>query len=178
MKKIFKGPELCRNCGCEFRDHRAMNKACPINGKTDVRIRLWSATQTFEPQGNETAATQSRELLTNLANIGITALIDESTGYQKVREKDALHKMLNSDLKPKEVSPMSQKRKRYHIEFDIDVPGDVRPAQVENWIRRRCGDKGKLRRDNPLYAETVDPVYGTFKVVPRRKASKIYTRGE
>jgi hypothetical protein len=67
---------------------------------------------------------------------------------------------------------MTEKRKRYHVEFDVDIPGDVRPAQVENRIRSRCGDKGKLRRDNPLYAETVDPVYGTFKVTPRRKASK------
>jgi hypothetical protein len=66
---------------------------------------------------------------------------------------------------------MSEKRKQYHIEFDLDIPGDVRPAQVENWIRCRCGDKGELRRDNPLY--TVDPVYGSFKVTPRRKSSKI-----
>jgi hypothetical protein len=66
---------------------------------------------------------------------------------------------------------MSNKRKRYHIEFDVDIPGDVRPAQVENWIRSRCEDKGKLRRDNPLYAETLNPVYGTFKVARRRKAS-------
>jgi hypothetical protein len=49
----------------------------------------------------------------------------------------------------------------------------MRPAQVENWIRFRCGDKGKLRRDNPLFAKTVDPVYGTFKVTPRRKPRKI-----
>jgi hypothetical protein len=67
---------------------------------------------------------------------------------------------------------MPEKRKRYHIEFDVALPGDIRARQIENWIRSRCGDKGKLRRDNPLYAETVDPVYGTFKVTPRRKASK------
>jgi hypothetical protein len=155
-----------------------MNKACPVNGKTDPRIRLWSATQTFEPQDNKKAATKDREPLTSLAKVGITALIDEATSFQKAREKDALHKMLNSDLQTKGGKPMSEKRKRYHIEFDIDIPGDVRPAQVENWIRCRCGDKGKLRRDNPLYAETVDPVYGTFKVTPRRKASKNHTRGE
>jgi hypothetical protein len=67
---------------------------------------------------------------------------------------------------------MSEKRKRYHVEFDIDIPGEVRPSLVEDWIRCRCGDKGKLRGDNPLYAETVDPVYGTFKVTPRGKVSK------
>jgi hypothetical protein len=101
VKKFFKGPELCKNCGCEFRDHRAMNKACPINGKTGARIRLWSATQIFEPQDNQNVATQGRELLTSLAKVGITALIDEATGYQKAREKDALQKILNSDLQTK-----------------------------------------------------------------------------
>jgi hypothetical protein len=118
MKELYKGPEICRNCCYEFRYHRAMKKV----------------------------AAQSRELLTSLAKVGITALVDEATGYQKVREKDALQKMFHSAA--------------------------VRPAQVENRIRSRYGDKGKLRRDNPFYAETVDPVYGTFKVTPRREASK------
>jgi hypothetical protein len=72
-----------------------------------------------------------------------------------------------------EANTMNEKRKRYHIEFDIDAPGNTRPAQVENWIRYRCGDKGRLRSDNPLYTETVDPIYGTFKVTLGRKASKI-----
>jgi hypothetical protein len=170
MRERYKGPEICRNCGYEFRDHRAMNKACPQKGKTNVGIRLWSETQTFEPQ--KKAAAQSRELFTDLANIGITALVDEATGYQKVRERNALQKMLNSDLQTKRGKPHEEKRKRYHVEFDIDIPGDVRPAQVEAWIRYKCGDKGKLRRDNPLYAETLDPVCGTFKVTPRREASK------
>jgi hypothetical protein len=100
-------------------------------------------------------------------------VVDEATSCQKVREKDALQKIFNSDPRTKRGKPISEKRKRYHIEFDIDVPGDVRPLQVENWIRYRCGDKGKLRRDNPLFAKTVDPVYGTFKVTPRRKPRKI-----
>jgi hypothetical protein len=172
MKEFFKGPELCKNCGREFRDHRARNKACPTNGKTGARIRLWSATQAFEPQDNKKAATQkSREPL--LAKAGITALVDEAAGRQKAREKDALQKTLNSDFQTKGGKPMSEKRKRYHIEFDIDVPGDTRPAQAENWIRFRCGDKGELRKDNPLFAKAVDPVYGTFKATPRRKPRKI-----
>lgn len=172
MKELFKGPELCKNCGCEFRDHHVKNKACPQNGETNVESRRWSETQTFAPQDRKGAATQSRELLIGLAKVGITALVDEATGYQKMRGKKALQKILNADLQPREASPMSKKRKQYHIEFDIDIPGDVRPAQVENRIKCRCGDKGKLRSDNPLYSETVDPVYGTFKVTARRKASK------
>jgi hypothetical protein len=105
MKKFFKGTELCRNCGCEFRDHRARNKACPKNGKTGAGIRHWSGTQTFDPQDHKKAATQSRELLTSLAKVGITALIDEATGYQEAREKNALQKMLNSDLQTKGGKP-------------------------------------------------------------------------
>jgi hypothetical protein len=97
MKELYKGPEICRNCGYEFRYHRAMNKACPLNGKASSGTRLWSETQTFEPQ--KKAAAQSRELLTSLAKVGITALVDEATGYQKVREKDALQKKLHSDLR-------------------------------------------------------------------------------
>jgi hypothetical protein len=175
MKELFKGPELCRNCGCEFRNHSAKNKACPQNGNPNGEYRRWSETQTFEPQDQNGAAIQNREPLTSLAKVGITALVDEATGFQQVRGKGALKKKLNSYLRPKEASPMSEKRKRYHVEFDIDIPGDVRPAQVENWIRSRCGDKGKLRRDNPLYAETLDPIYGTFKVTPGKKTQKSKT---
>jgi hypothetical protein len=50
-----------------------------------------------EAQDRKEASTQSRELLTGLAKVGITALIDEATGYQKVREKNALQKMLNKN---------------------------------------------------------------------------------
>jgi hypothetical protein len=57
-----------------------------------------------------------------------------------------------------------KKQKRYHIEFDIELSDDVKIAQVESWVRYHCGDKGRLRRDNPLYGKTLDPIYGTLKV--------------
>jgi len=57
------------------------------------------------------------------------------------------------------------KPKRCRIQFDIvlDTSG-VRIAQIESWVRYNCGDKGRLRRDNPLYGKTLDPIYGTFKL--------------
>ena len=57
------------------------------------------------------------------------------------------------------------KKKRYRIEFDIELENiGARVAQIESWVRYHCGDKGRLRRDNPLYGKTLDPVYGTLKV--------------
>ena len=67
----------------------------------------------------------------------------------------------------------SRKPKRYHVEFDIELSEDVRLAQIENWARYHCGDKGRMRRDNPLYGnplygKTLDPIYGSFKVAVRK----------
>lgn len=50
MNELFKGPEICKHCGYEFRDHRVINKACPQNGETRAEYRHWSETQTFEPK--------------------------------------------------------------------------------------------------------------------------------
>ena len=45
------------------------------------------------------AATRSREFLNIFAKIGIIALIDEATGYQEVRDKDALQAILDKYLR-------------------------------------------------------------------------------
>ncbi len=41
------------------------------------------------------AARRSRKLLKSFANVGIIALVDEATGYQSERDKDALQKILD-----------------------------------------------------------------------------------
>jgi len=57
------------------------------------------------------------------------------------------------------------KKKRYRVEFDFEVENTgARLAQIESWVRYWCGDKGRLRRDNPLYGKTLDPAYKTLKV--------------
>lgn len=43
-------------------------------------------------------AKQAEILMRGLANIGITALIDEATGYQEIRDKQALQKILDKYL--------------------------------------------------------------------------------
>ena len=60
---------------------------------------------------------------------------------------------------------MAEQKKRYHVEFAIDLDeNNVRLAQIESWVRYHCGDKGRLRRDNPLYGKMLDPIRGTLKV--------------
>jgi hypothetical protein len=62
----------------------------------------------------------------------------------------------------------TRKPKRYHVEFDIELSENVRLDQIESWTRYHCGDKRRLRRDNPLYGKTLDPIYGTLKVAVRK----------
>lgn len=52
------------------------------------------------PEHIENATRFANLLIYNLAVIGMTALVDESTGYQKVRPKDALQKKLNEGMSP------------------------------------------------------------------------------
>lgn len=44
-------------------------------------------------------AQESESLIVSLANVGLTALIDEATGFQKEREHDALRELLDRYLK-------------------------------------------------------------------------------
>jgi hypothetical protein len=58
-------------------------------------------------------------------------------------------------------------KKRYRVEFCIELENsDIRLGQVESWVRYHCGDKGRLRRDNPLCGKTLDPIYGTLHIEP------------
>jgi hypothetical protein len=64
---------------------------------------------------------------------------------------------------------MAKKKKRYHVGFDIELEEtDVRIPQIESWVRYHVGDKGRLRRDNPLYGKTLDPIYGSLKVLAEK----------
>jgi hypothetical protein len=44
------------------------------------------------------------------------------------------------------------------------VPENISDEDIEAWARYMVGDKGKLSDDNPLYDESFEPVYGTFKI--------------
>jgi len=63
------------------------------------------------------AAVRSREFLNIFAKIGIIALIDEATGYQEVRDRDALQQILDKYLR-KEYAAWA---KRFPDEFYIQM---------------------------------------------------------
>jgi hypothetical protein len=54
--------------------------------------------------------------------------------------------------------------KRFHVQFDIDVPDDATAEQVEEWSRYMCGDTGAIEGNNPLIDRSFDPVFNTFKM--------------
>jgi hypothetical protein len=59
------------------------------------------------------AADRSRLLLNSFAKVGIIALVDEATGYQEVRDRDALREILDKYLRPED----SAWAKRFPDEF-------------------------------------------------------------
>lgn len=64
-----------------------------------------------------TAAKRSSILLKSFAKIGVVALIDEATGYQQVRDKDALQAILDKYLK----AEFSAWAKRFPDEFYMEM---------------------------------------------------------
>jgi len=63
----------------------------------DAVIKL--ASRTALPLEYNKAAEQSRKLLLSFAKVGIIALVDEATGYQDFRDRNALQAILNKYLK-------------------------------------------------------------------------------
>ncbi len=104
-------------------------------------------------------------LVRGFARVGITALVDEATGYQYVRDKQALHKILDKFLQ-------DEKRKwskTFPDEFWfklIKIKGYPsymalkRPAFVGHWVndivynRLAPGIRAKLNEINPRIRET------------------------
>lgn len=109
------------------------------------------ARATKNPETNKAILTKSQEplaraseiLLVGLSNIGITALIDEATGYQYEREKDELQKILSAYI-AEELLPW---QKRFPDEFykeifrlnkwDYTVHGiKQRPGVIGTWTKK------------------------------------------
>jgi len=59
------------------------------------------------PKNQEHVARQAEVLVRGLANVGIIALVDEATGYQEIRAKDALSHILEAFI-AKELQPWVQ----------------------------------------------------------------------
>jgi len=78
------------------------------------------------PKNQERIAERAELLMRGLAYVGITALVDEATGYQDVRAKDALAKVLEAfvdkDLQPWVVTfPTSYYKEMFRLR-DLDFP--------------------------------------------------------
>lgn len=119
----------------------------------------------LQPQQQPVAA--RCELLTRaLAKVGIIALVDEATGYQEVRSRDELHRILQAYVAP-ELLPWAKRfpdefyREMYRLlGWGRDPASHRRPGYVGHLTNRLVYEKmpagvlDELRRRNPVLPET------------------------
>jgi hypothetical protein len=105
-------------------------------------------------------------LCRGLARVGIVALVDEVTGYQRVRERGALHKILEAYIAP-ELLPWTKRfPDDFYVEiyrllnWDADPLARGKPGYVGILTNELVYDKlppgilEELRRQNPRHPET------------------------
>lgn len=103
---------------------------------------------------------QATLLLGAFAEVGLTALIDEATGYEKIKDKDALQKILNKYLadhqrKWSKTFPDEFWEKLLRVKGYESYIGLGTPQFVGHWIndiiydRLAPGIKGRLKELNP-----------------------------
>lgn len=100
-------------------------------------------------------------LIRGLATVGIVALVDEATGYQEIRNKDDLAKILeayiNEELRPwVKTFPNELFKQIYRLnKWKYDPDSSARNQQVGHWINKYIyevlppGVLEKLQRKNP-----------------------------
>lgn len=94
----------------------------------------------------ERYAKQADIIIRSVAKVGIIALVDEATGYQSIRSKDALRALLDKYL-DKELSAWA---KRFPDEFYIEI------FRLNNW---NIEEPGKLAKPGIVGTWTNDVVY-------------------
>jgi hypothetical protein len=62
--------------------------------------------------------------------------------------------------------------RRFHIEFDVDVPDNITLGEFTEWARFNCHDNGQCSGDNPLVDEEIEPVRWSFEVEDRGHCEK------
>lgn len=118
------------------------------------------------PSNQQPIAAQAELLLRGLARVGIIALVDEATGYQKVRTRDALAKILD-EFVAKELQP-------YLTTFPPEFYGEMfrlrglTPSAAE--ASRRPQYFGKLTNDI-IYSRLAPGVLEELKRVQERGAT-------
>ncbi len=111
-------------------------------------------------------AERSKVLVRGFATVGIIALVDEATGFQEVRKRDALQKILDKYLR-KEYAAWAQ---RFPMEFYEELfrlkgwPLDKRTMKMPGVVGRYTNDLiydrlapgilEELRKKNPVIEET------------------------
>lgn len=93
------------------------------------------------PQNQERIAAQAELLVRGLARVGIIALVDEATGYQDVRTKDALAKILEEFI-DRELQP-------YLTTFPVDFYKELFRLRGLSWNASSARPQyfGKLTND-------------------------------
>ena len=112
--------------------------------------------------GQEKVAKQCEIVMRALAHIGIISLVDEATGYQQVRDRDALQKILDKYLKDEWAKWTKRFPDEYYRELfrlkSMPYPpagGTKKPQYVGHWTndivysRLAPGVKRKLQELNP-----------------------------
>ena len=112
----------------------------------------------------------AKAIIHGLATVGIFALIDDATGYAKVRARDELHKILAAYISP-ELLPWSQKfPDSFYEELHRIRKWPYRPGN-----NARNGYIGKLTRlliYDPLPKGVVETLEAKNPYVPERKGRK------
>jgi hypothetical protein len=123
----------------------------PAHGyQASILVQVCDAVFEANKQGKllkqqEHIAKQCEILLRGFAQIGIIALIDEATGYQKVRERDALQKILDAYLS-KELATWA---KRFPDEFYKEI------FRLKGWVYNPMS----VKRPSVIGRYTQDIVY-------------------
>lgn len=112
--------------------------------------------------GQQMAVAQRCEMLVrSLAKVGITALIDEATGYQQVRDRDALQALLDKYLLQEHAAwakrfPDEFYRQMFRLKnWEFPTPGGARPGVVGKYTldivyeRLAPGLVDELKERNP-----------------------------
>jgi len=101
------------------------------------------------PPRNEKMFTAADLLMRGLAHVGIVALVDEATGYQDARSRDALAKILESFI-DKELQPWT---KTFPEAFYKEI------FRLRGWSYKALAEGQKPQRPSVLGKYTIDLIY-------------------
>lgn len=114
----------------------------------------------------QTVARKADVLLRGLAHVGIVALVDEATGYQDIRAKNALAKILEAFV--------SKELRKWVSTFPVDYYKQM--YRLNDWEWNLSADQGK--RPQVIGRWTNDIVYDRIAPGLRQELHRLTPRGE